>query len=206
MEYNTEQESFWAGDFGDHYIERNKGKKIIANNLNFFCKALDKTRGISNCIEFGANIGMNIVALKSLFPKIKIKAVEINEEACNRLEEHLDRQSIINKSIFEYEIDETFDLILIKTVLIHINPEKLNDVYEILYKSSKKYILIAEYYNPNPTVVKYRGHSDKLFKRDFAGEIMKKYNDLDLVDYGFIYHRDKNFPQDDLNWFLLEKK
>ena len=35
---------------------------------------------------------------------------------------------------------------------------------------------------------------------------MKKYNDLDLVDYGFIYHRDKNFPQDDLNWFLLEKK
>ena len=27
MEYNTEQESFWAGDFGDHYIERNKGKK-----------------------------------------------------------------------------------------------------------------------------------------------------------------------------------
>ena len=57
---------------------------------------------------------MNIVALKSLFPKINIKAVEINEEACNRLEEHLDRKSIINKSIFEYEIDETFDLILIK--------------------------------------------------------------------------------------------
>jgi hypothetical protein len=28
---------------------------------------------------------------------------------------------------------------------------------------------------------------------------------LTLVDYGFAYHRDRAFPQDDINWFLLEK-
>jgi spore coat polysaccharide biosynthesis protein SpsF len=27
-----------------------------------------------------------------------------------------------------------------------------------------------------------------------------------LVDYGFAYHRDPNFPQDDITWFLLEKR
>jgi hypothetical protein len=27
-----------------------------------------------------------------------------------------------------------------------------------------------------------------------------------LVDYGFIYRRDPNFPLDDANWFLLEKR
>ena len=26
-----------------------------------------------------------------------------------------------------------------------------------------------------------------------------------LVDYGFVYHRDNCFPQDDINWFLFEK-
>ena len=48
---------------------------------------------------------------------------------------------------------------------------------------SKKFILIAEYYNPTPVEVSYRGHNGKLFKRDFAGEMMKKYSDLKLIDY-----------------------
>ena len=45
----------------------------------------------------------------------------------------------------------------------------------------------------------------KLFKRDFAGEFIKKFKKIKLIDYGFIYHRDK-LPQDDVTWFLLQKK
>ena len=81
----------------------------------------------------------------------------------------------------------------------------LSLVYEKLYTASNKYILICEYYNPSPVNVSYRGHSDRLFKRDFAGEMLEKYIDLKLVDYGFCYKRDKAFPQDDITWFLLEK-
>jgi hypothetical protein len=44
-----------------------------------------------------------------------------------------------------------------------------------------------------------------MFKRDFAGEMLDKFQDLRLLDYGFVYHRDTQFPQDDVNWFLLEK-
>ena len=90
-------------------------------------------------------------------------------------------------------------------MLIHINPESLNKVYENLYNMTSKYILVADYYNPSPVMVEYRGHKDRLFKRDFAGELIDKY-DLKLIDYGFEYHRDNYFPQDDFNWFLLEKK
>ena len=64
---------------------------------------------------------------------------------------------------------------------------------------------LDEYYNPKPVSINYRGHKDKLFKRDFAGEIMNKYKSLKLVDYGFVYHGDGSFPQDDLTWFLLKK-
>jgi spore coat polysaccharide biosynthesis protein SpsF len=54
-------------------------------------------------------------------------------------------------------------------------------------------------------MVNYRGNENRLFKRDFAGELINKF-DMNLIDYGFTYHRDKHFPQDDLTWFLLEKK
>lgn len=36
--------------------------------------------------------------------------------------------------------------------------------------------------------------------------MIDRYKDLELIDYGFIYHRDNNFPGDDNNRFLLKKK
>ena len=36
--YTTDQENFWAGEFGTDYIGRNEGDKILASNLNFFLK------------------------------------------------------------------------------------------------------------------------------------------------------------------------
>jgi spore coat polysaccharide biosynthesis protein SpsF len=79
-------------------------------------------------------------------------------------------------------------------------------VYDLLYQASNRYICLAEYYNPSPVEVTYRGHTGKLFKRDFAGELRQRFGDLQLVDYGFVYHGDPNFPQDDLTWFLFAKK
>jgi pseudaminic acid biosynthesis-associated methylase len=87
---------------------------------------------------------------------------------------------------------------------MHIKPTELAKVYENLYNLSKKYILIYEYYNPTPVSILYRGYEDRLFKRDFAGELIDKYN-LHLVDYGFRYHRDNYFPAGDGTWFLLQK-
>ena len=132
-------------------------------------------------------------------------AIEINEKAVTQLKE-IENIKVYHSSILDFQPDEKRDLVLIKRVLIHINPNELNNVYELLYRSSRKYICIAEYYNPSPVEVRYRGHEGKLFKRDFAGEIMEKFPNLKLIDYGFVYHRDNNFPQDDTTWFLLEKR
>ena len=112
---------------------------------------------------------------------------------------------VFEESILEYEPKNQYDFVLIKGVLIHINPDKLANVYEKLYCSSKQYICMVEYYNPTPVMVPYRGNADKLFKRDFAGEFMDYYPNVRLIDYGFKYHQDANFPQDDATWFLMEK-
>lgn len=206
MSFKTEQEAFWAGEFGDDYIQRNQSKEYLAANLNFFSKAFYRVGKPDSLIEFGANIGMNLKAIQLLFPNIKLSGIEINESAAKELSLLIGDQKVYNQSIFDLDIKETFDVSLIKGVLIHINPDMLNTVYEKIYDSSKKYILICEYYNPSPVTITYRGHDDRLFKRDFAGEMLDKYDDLVLLDYGFLYKRDRAFPQDDITWFLLEKK
>ena len=206
MNFRTKQEEFWFGEFGNEYISRNSSKELLASNLNFFSQAFNQIQSPSSLIEFGANVGMNLKAIKQLFPNIELSAVEINKSASDTLRDFLGKENVFNGSILEYNPSQKFDIALIKTVLIHINPEKLPTVYEKLYQSSNKYILIAEYYNPSPVTVNYRGHNDRLFKRDFAGELLEMYDDLELIDYGFVYKRDNVFPQDDVTWFLLEKK
>jgi len=204
--YATSQEVFWAGQFGTDYINRNASQQLLAANLNFFTKALKQAGKISSCLELGANIGMNLKALQLLYPGIELTAAEINPDAAAQLRELIGQDNVYEGSIFDYPVTAKVDLSMIKGVLIHINPDMLNTVYEKLYQASSRYLLVAEYYNPSPVAIPYRGHSDRLFKRDFAGELLDKYPDLVLVDYGFAYHRDPAFPQDDITWFLLEKR
>jgi pseudaminic acid biosynthesis-associated methylase len=205
MTYKTEQEQFWAGSFGVDYIERNKSAEYLASNLNFLSKALQRVGRPNSILEFGANIGMNLRAIRLLFPAIATKAIEINPTAAAELKSWMGEDNVFEGSIFDYTPAQQVDVALIKGVLIHINPDMLQTVYEKLYAASSKYILICEYYNPSPVTIPYRGHTDRLFKRDFAGEMLEKYPDLNLIDYGFCYKRDPAFPQDDVTWFLLSK-
>jgi spore coat polysaccharide biosynthesis protein SpsF len=148
---------------------------------------------------------MNLKALQLLYPKIQLKGVEINPDAASSLIELIGASNVFKGSILDYPVADKVDLALIKTVLIHINPEMLGMVYEKLYQASNRYILICEYYNAQPVSISYRGHNDRLFKRDFAGEMLDKYTDLTLVDYGFAYHRVPPFMNDDITYFLLQK-
>lgn len=206
MTFKTEQEMFWAGAFGTEYIQRNQGDALLASNLDFFAKALRAARGVKTCIEFGANIGMNLKALKLLHPPLEQHGIEINADAAKELAQVIPATHVYQSSILDFNPQQTRDLVLIKGVLIHINPDVLPQVYDKLVASSGRYLLVAEYYNPSPVAIPYRGHADRLFKRDFAGEIMDRHPQMQLVDYGFAYRRDPNFPQDDITWFLMEKR
>ena len=203
--FKTDQEEFWAGKFGDDYVARNTGDALLASNISFLAKMLGRCPQARSLIEFGANIGMNLRAIRALRPDMELDAIEINESAVDELRAWGGARHIHHASILDFRIERTWNIALIKGVLIHINPDFLPQVYESLFRASSRYILVVEYYNPTPVEIPYRGHAGRLFKRDFAGEMLDKYPSLRVVDYGFAWHRDPVFPQDDATWFVLAK-
>lgn len=195
----TEQEEFWLNEFGEEYTERNENED--RNNMAFWKQIMPYKVG--SILELGANRGSNLKALRKLNPQADITAVEINPLACDKLR-GLGAITVHQESIFDFKVKRTYELVFTKGVLIHINPGMLKSVYSKMHYAAEKYIVIAEYYNPTPATVEYRGHHNKLFKRDFAGEMLDMFPDLSMVGYGFWYHRDA-YPQDDINYFILRK-
>ena len=204
MGYQTEQEIFWAGDFGDEYISRNCSSGLLHSKIAMWSQMLRSANRVSSIKELGCNIGLNLKALNHLRPEYQLSGVEINHTAATEAQ-RLGIASIKCGTITEPLSDPKADLTFTAGVLIHINPERLPIVYDNLVTLSSRYILVAEYYNPTPTEVNYRGHTERLFKRDFAGELIDSFN-LNLVDYGFWYRRDNIASEfGDMTWFLLEK-
>jgi pseudaminic acid biosynthesis-associated methylase len=205
MVYETEQEEFWAGAFGNDYTDRNSHDLLLRSKLIRLQRILSRTTSVQSIVELGCNRGLNLQALKLLDSTLELQGYEINSTAAQKAD-GLSLGSIICATITQpIKSNRDFDLSFTSGVLIHIHPDKLDQVYKNLVKLSRRYILIIEYYNPTPTEVVYRGERERLFKRDFAGELMDAYN-LALVDYGFSYHRERFLMNDDSSWFLLEKK
>ena len=100
--FKTEQERFWAGTFGDEYIDRNKDIHYISSNIALFVKILSKTKQVQSVIEFGANVGLNLLAIKSLLPKAQLSAVEINQNAVAELKKFVKEATVYHQSIFRF--------------------------------------------------------------------------------------------------------
>ena len=205
MKFITEQEIFWSKKFGDDYTKRNANSN---NRINIIGRDLLKNNlKINSALEFGSNVGYNLDVLKIIFPNIKTYGVEINKKAYSICKK---KHICYNKSILDYKIEKKFDIVFTAGFLIHQNPEYLKKIYSKIYKYSKQYIYILEYFNPEPIMVTYRNYKDKLFKRDFAKEIWEMYPKLKLLDYGFHWKQD-NFLKgnssisSNTNWFLFKK-
>ena len=113
-------------------------------------------------MEFGANIGMNIRSIDKILVNAKFSAVEINKKACDQLKNHIDG-NLYNCSILDYHPKEQYDFVFAKGVLIHINPNELDSVYQKLYDTSSKYICVAEFY-------KRPEHYNHVCSYDFVSE------------------------------------
>ncbi|MBD2464242.1 methyltransferase domain-containing protein [Oscillatoria sp. FACHB-1407] len=201
MRSKTEQELFWEGQFGNDYTQRND--ILWEQRQPFFANILSKTFGVRTICELGANRGHNLQAIAHLSSNFELTGVELNPVAFTTLKA-ISNVSAVHVSIQEFQPNQTFDLVFTCGVLIHINPDDLPLIYQKMYDLSNRYILINEYFNPVPVELSYRGHSEKLFKRDFAREFIEQTQQVSVVDYGFLWQQ-VNPSWDNTTWFLLEK-
>lgn len=204
----NEREQFWAGEFGDEYNRRSPGDERA--NYEFFQTALSlggERVGVrpQSILELGCGVGRNLEALRRLLPSAALAGVEINSAAFNAAVETHAVNELYEDSLLTWIPPRQWDLAFTKGVLIHIDPRDLPLAYGALVRSSSRYILIAEYYSPRFEMIPYRGEVNKLWKGPHAEEMLKRYPDLKLIDYGFVSKLDQ-FPQDDLNWWLIEKR
>jgi len=197
----SEQAEAWRGQTGDSYSARQS--LTIDARKAMFEKVLRRIPQPHSIIEFGANTGDNLKALRQLLPHAHLAGVEINEKAFQELKGVANLA--FHGSILDFPSAGKWDMALTRGLLIHIHPVELLRAYDVLYRAASRWICIAEYYSPTPVMIPYRGENDRLWKRDFAGEMLDRYRDLRLIDYFFVYHRDPVAPQDDVTIFLMEK-
>ncbi len=157
-------------------------------------------------IELGSNIGLNLKSVRLLAPNSLIAAVKTNSVAVQRLRREKNANDVSHKFIFEFSFPKKIEFCFIKGMIIHLSPDHLAYVHKKIACSSSRYGLIAEYYNRRPEEALYRGHTGKLFRRDIGGKFSDANPQFTLLEYGFSYHRDSRELQDNLTWFLFEKK
>ncbi len=196
------QEAFWAGDFGDVYTERNAVDTEARKP--FFRKVLSMTGPINSVCELGANKGHNLGTLKCINPALQITGVELNPQALAVLQT-LEGITAVHSAIQDFKSTQSYDLVYTCGVLIHLNPDDLPATYQKMVQLSSKYILINEYFNPSPVALEYRGHAEKLFKRDFGREFLEaNEGQVRVVEYGFLWQTAEP-AWDNTTWWLFEK-
>lgn len=198
----AEQTKFWESEFGDEYTVRNA---INADDrIKYFKKIAALTPGVISICELGANKGHNLQSYAKISNNYVLTGLELNKQAFERLQS-IPNINAIHSSIQDFKPAKVFDMVFTCGVLIHLPPNDLPEIYKKMFELSSDYIMINEYFNPSPTEIPYRDHSDRLFKRDFGGEFMDAHEGkIQLIDYGFLWSRVEP-TWDDTTWWLFKK-
>lgn len=159
----------------------------------------------ASILEGGANIGLNLRALKGL-TTAELYALEPNAKARQVLAESgaAAPERIIDGLLTRIDLpDGAVDLAFTRGVLIHVPPQDLLQSCRELVRVSRRYVIANEYFSPREETIPYRGQERALFKRDFGGFYLDNFPELRIVDYGFDWKRVTGM--DDLTWWVFEK-
>jgi pseudaminic acid biosynthesis-associated methylase len=192
----------WEGRFGDEYTERNV--VVWADRLPLFGEMLG---GISlkAVLEVGCNRGHNLVALKELLgPAVSLVGVEPNRHARAAARSASAFLELAGGSAYHLPFrNGSFDLVLTWGVLIHIPRASLSIALDEIHRVSRRYVLLAEYLAEDETAIKYRGHDDMLWKRNFPKLYREQFLDSAIVRHGYWGPEKK---VDRVSWWLFEKQ
>lgn len=205
----TAQLAFWRGGFGDSYTERNAvTPEHLAARTTMWARILRPTmrRPPASILEVGANVGLNLRALRRL-TSASLYALEPNAKARRRLiaDNVIPEDRVLDGGASAIALpDAAVDLAFTCGVLMHIHPDDLPATTAEIHRVASRYVACIEYFADKPEEIPYRGHRDVLFKRDFGAYWMDRFDDLQVIDYGFFWRPVTGI--DNNTWWLFEKR
>jgi pseudaminic acid biosynthesis-associated methylase len=208
MTQDTEQLKFWRGDFGNAYTERNTtDPALLRARIAMWAPIMSELVGAPprSILEVGANIGNNLRALRHL-TNAEFFAVEPNEKAREIMVEDdlVPAANIRDGMAANIDLpDGAADLAFTSGVLIHIHPDELEASCREIHRVASRYIVCIEYFADRPEEIEYRGHSERLFKRDFGGYWLDLFPEMETAAYGFAWKRLTGL--DNLTWWIFRK-
>jgi pseudaminic acid biosynthesis-associated methylase len=194
-------EALWGGDFGDAYVDRNRG---AGQGRGPFWNTMLERTGARDVLEVGCNVGGNLRWIVDKLGPETVTGIDINEKALEEIRATLKIRAELASATKLPFVDATFDLVFTMGVLIHQSPEALSTVMSEIVRTSRRWVLCGEYFADDVTEVPYRGHAGALYKRDFGGDYQRLFPHLSLVDKGFL-PKSSDTSWDDVTWWLFEK-
>lgn len=187
----TEQETFWSGEFGQQYTDRNTRDREEWDN--FYRQNWGLTKSEMNArftsdwspetriLEVGCNTGMQLRGLQDAgFPNLY--GIELQPYAVEKAKQNTQNINIIQGSGFELPFrDGFFDVVCTNGVLIHIAPDDLPKIMDEMVRCSRRYIWGFEYYSSELKAIPYRGNEGFLWKADYAALFQQRHPSLRLV-------------------------
>lgn len=154
------QEQFWSGEFGNDYTGRNRVDWRA--RIPFWARIINET-GARSVYEVGCNAGWNLSAIRRAYPDVTVRGHDLNADA-------IKQATLAGLPVADRWIDAggQFDLVFTAGVLIHIAPENLQAMMRQIVDASAHYVLAVEYFAEHEDAVEYRGHTDRLWKRDYG--------------------------------------
>jgi pseudaminic acid biosynthesis-associated methylase len=202
------QLQFWRGQFGDDFVGRNLGtREHMQARISMWADILRTIEGArpDSILEVGSNVGNNLRAISAL-SSASLLALEPNQRA---------REQLVGDGVvaaanaldgFAGNIplsDAQVDLAFTSGVLIHIHSDDLLQACREIHRVTRRYIVTIEYFADRPESIPYRGHEERLFKRDFGSFWLDNFSDLRVLNYGFAWKRMTGL--DNLTWWVFEK-
>lgn len=205
----TPQLDHWRGTFGNEYVERNEAtEEELRIRLFFWGRVLPTMAGAppKSILEVGCNIGNNFRALRML-TTAELHGLEPNASARARVAADglLPVSRIYEGAAQKIPLpDGAVDLAYTTGVLTHIHPNDLKAACSEVHRVARRYVMCSEHFGTRFEPVSYRGHDSLMFRGDYGAFYLDNFPDLELVDYGFFWHRANGFS--DGTWWVFRKR
>lgn len=210
MKMSNQQIELWKGQWGDDYQKRNllnddevNARIPFLSGILQLCYMNCNGAMPSSILEIGAGQGPNMAAFEKISLQIskplKLYATEINDKARDALQQNVKSVEILNDIPSTPSVDLSFTY----GVLIHTHPAHLRGLQDKIYKSSKRWIMCAEYFAPETRPIPYRGEKEALWLDDYGSKWVDNYP-LRLLGYGFAWK--KTTKLDNVTMWLFEKQ